>query len=440
MLLGILSDIQVDTATMWAAAGFLGLGALGAAVAAALLVYSPSKMLKRLTNGHRAIVEDLQTHDFAYQVLARCMGLVGVSGTAICVARSTAFLPWWALWGCAALLLYGVLPAMIAARRAESVLLRTHGLFRVLRVALYYPVVVPIRAVVGPVLRLMKITREGPSADREEIAEEILAAVDDSAAENALEVTEREWLGNIVELKDISVAEAMTPRTDMVAIDETTPLRDAIAIALSSGHSRYPVYRDRVDDVVGVFYAKDALRLGQPESTEDSGETAATIGPETPISEMLRKPLFVPHNMGVIELLEQFKGSKVQLAVVSDEYGGTAGLITIEDIIEEIVGDIHDEYDAEDADALEVIEEGRVLELSARERVEEVNLRLGTDLPEDGDFDTIAGFVFAELGRIPSVGESFHCHGVEFRILTGDERRLGRLRVVALQPHEHGGS
>jgi len=228
------------------------------------------------------------------------------------------------------------------------------------------------------------------------------------------------------------VAEAMTPRTDVQAIEQDETIAKAVTIAVESGYSRYPVYRERIDDVVGMFYAKDALRLGQ---TGPDGNPA--ISSAAPVRKVMRAPLFVPENTGVIELLEQFKAGKVQMAVVLDEYGGTAGIITIEDILEEIVGDINDEYDADDEEApVKVVEEGRVVEVSARERVEDVNECLGIELPEDGDYDTIAGFVFSELGRIPKVGESFACHGAEFRILSGDDRSLGRMRVVALESQD----
>jgi len=427
--LAAFNDAGVDQGALWLAAMYLLVGTLGSATASALLVYSPSKLCRRLKNNDRTLVDDLQAHDFEYQIIARSLGLLGVAGTAVCVAGATTFLPWWFLWAGAALLLYGVLPAALAERRPEAILIHSQPLLRLLRIALHYPIVVPFRAFTHTLLRMLRMS-ETPATDRDEIAEDILAAVDDSAAENSLQDSERQWLGNIVELKDISVGEAMTPRTDIVSIEDCTPLHEAVAIALRSGHSRYPVYRERIDDVVGVFYAKDALRVGQP---PEEGQPA--IDANTPVREMMRKPLFVPHNMGVVELLEQFKCGKVQLAVVSDEYGGTAGLISIEDILEEIVGDINDEYDADDDDTPTVIEEGRILELSARERVEEVNVRLGTDLPEEGDYDTIAGFVFSELGRIPKVGETFSCHGVEFEILSADERRLDRLRVVALAPH-----
>jgi CBS domain containing-hemolysin-like protein len=138
----------------------------------------------------------------------------------------------------------------------------------------------------------------------------------------------------------------------------------------------------------------------------------------------------------VIELLERFKTSKIQMAVVLDEYGGTAGLITLEDLLEEIVGDISDEYDFEQEEPIQVIEHGRIVEISGKARVDEVNAVLGIVIPADGEYDTVAGYLFTLLGKIPKVGEVHVADGVEFRVLRGDDRRIDRLRLTlpAVQP------
>jgi CBS domain containing-hemolysin-like protein len=201
-----------------------------------------------------------------------------------------------------------------------------------------------------------------------------------------------------------------------------------VRVALQHGFSRYPVYRERVDDIAGIFFGKDALRLLQAEGDA-----------QKPVETMMRPPLFVPESMGVAQLLRRFQADKVHIAIVLDEYGTTAGVVSVEDVLEQIVGDIADEYDAADAAAgageqIAVVEAGRVVDVPGRTTVEEVNELLGTELPEDGDFETIAGLVIHHTNRIPALDELIQVDGVEFRVLQADDRRIGRLRVTAPSP------
>ena len=148
----------------------------------------------------------------------------------------------------------------------------------------------------------------------------------------------------------------------------------------------------------------------------------------------MRQPLFAPESMSVLDLLREFKAQKVQLAVVLDEYGGNAGLITIEDILEEIVGDISDEFDRDEEEPIKVIEDQRVIEVSGKARVEEASAMLEHRIPEGDDYDTVAGFVFNHLGRIPEVGTRFETEGVRYEVLRANGRRIGRLRLTLMQP------
>jgi CBS domain containing-hemolysin-like protein len=216
------------------------------------------------------------------------------------------------------------------------------------------------------------------------------------------------------------------------------PLREAVEKAREHGFSRYPVYRDRIDEVTGVFYVKDALRLLQ-----DDGKQLA----DAPLRTMLRDVLFVPETTGAAQLLRRFQAGNQHLAVVIDEYGTTVGIVTVEDVLEAIVGDIGDEYDAPattataaDGDRVRIVETGRVVELPARTGVAEVNQLLGSELPEDGDWETIAGLVIARLDHIPVVDETVAIDGVEFRVLQADERRIRRLRATLLAPQPAEGS
>ena len=411
------------------AAGCLALASIGAHAAAVLQVYSPTKLTKlaqkRSPEHADTLVAELDARDEELQItglvvalggIAACVSLAGQAATdafGFGIAAAGTF---------AILLLCAALPIALASRRAEELVLRLLPLMRPLHWLLRYPLVLPLFAVARGLLRILRLSTDEP-AKPGEVAESILAAVHDSAADAELPSEERSWIGNIVALKDLQVCEVMTPRTDVVAFDADLPLLEAAQLADKSGFSRYPVYEQTIDNVTGVFYAKDALKRL---SNGDSKEVA--------VRELARPPLFVPEGMGAIDLLQRLKADKVQMAVVLDEYGGTAGLVSLEDVVEEIVGEIVDEHDVREEMSIEIIEADRVVEITGRVRVDEINEALGSEIPEDDDYDTVAGFVFTTLGKIPQLGEKLHTHGVEIEILAADERRISRMRVTTLEP------
>lgn len=371
-------------------------------------------------------IEELQRYGPDFQVLARILALGGLlsSGALLMMATGGASETFWLVvpsFVALAILLCGVLPTHIAERQAELIIQHSLPVLRFLRVLLRYPLVLPFLYLAKGLSWLLRI-RETPVTEPEEIADEILTAVSDSAHETQLPEEEKGWIENIIELKDQHAREAMTPRTDMVALSEETAILEAVQKAIDTGYSRYPVYREKVDKVVGVFYAKDALSLIA------NGKRAAidTVG------ELMRKPLFVPDTIGLADLLAEFRSSKVQMAIVLDEYGGTDGLVTIEDVLEEIVGDISDEYDPEEEEQIKVIEAGRVIETSGRVRVEDVNEVLSVAIPEGDNYETVAGFVFCALDRIPRVMETIELEGLEIQILRADNRRIRRMRLRRL--------
>lgn len=425
---------QFDPLLMAVAAASLALSALGGVGASSLLTYSPAKLLLRSGEAGERLAAELEVRDTDYQVVARTYVVGGLAGAVVAVAGgadesvSAGAL---VLLGLVALFVCSVLPAAIAQRRAEENLVRTLPLLRLGRLLLLWPVVLPVRVLTSAALRVLRI-REEPSTDPEEIAEDVVAAVSDTVREDALEDEEKRWIGNIVNLKGQQVSEIMTPRTDIVAMAASTPLRDAVAEALRNGFSRYPVYRDKVDEIIGIFFVKDALPLALGSAHGPGG----SLDPAAPVERLLREPYFVPETMSVAQLLEQFRSRHMQMAVVLDEYGGTAGIASIEDALEEIVGDIADEYDApkgapEDArDTVEVAADRKSAQIPARMRVDELNRLLDTKLPEDGDYETVAGLVTSHLNRIPTTGEVHTIHGAEFHVLAADERRVHRVRVV----------
>jgi putative hemolysin len=247
--------------------------------------------------------------------------------------------------------------------------------------------------------------------------EDIKAVIETGEEQGVLDVEERDMLHSVFALGDKQVHEVMVPRTDIVAIDVNTPPQEVLESVVSAGHSRIPVYEGSSDQIIGVLYVKDLFRrLAR-------GEKDVTVRP------FLRPAQFVPETKKVDELLREMQRAKVHIAIVVDEYGGTAGLVTIEDLVEEIVGEIRDEYDVERELVLPVSEHEAVMD--ARVPFSEVQETFGIDSPEGVDeFDTLGGFVTHELGRLPKVGETVKSNGVKFVVESVDGRRVGRVRVI----------
>ena len=239
---------------------------------------------------------------------------------------------------------------------------------------------------------------------------------------------ERLMLANILHLEDARVEDVMVPRVDIIAIEISTGLDDVLAICREAGHSRFPVYRESLDDVLGMVHIKDLLRFW--------GTTERFT-----LASVMRKALFVPPSMPILDLLMQMRTTRHHMALVVDEYGGIDGLATIEDLVEEIVGEIEDEHDVEEGPSLIERPDG-TLEANARMPIEELEERLGCELRtemEGEDIDTLAGLVFALVGRVPQRGERIlHPSGVEFEVLDADPHRLRRLKV-RVPPRPDGG-
>ena len=239
-----------------------------------------------------------------------------------------------------------------------------------------------------------------------------------------LDAGERLLLRNVLKLRGKTVLDVMVPRADIVAIPETLTLEEAIALIQREGHSRFPVFRENLDDVVGMVHIKDVF---------------ASVGREEPFSlgAILRKPLMVAPQIPVLALLLQMRIARVHLALVIDEYGGIDGLVTIEDLVETIVGDIADEHDEEVQPQLVERPDG-TWDLDARMPIEAFEAQMGPVLtPEEQhhDIDTVGGLVFTLAGRVPTKGELVsHSSGLEFRVLESDPRRIRRLRMRRAVP------
>jgi len=222
----------------------------------------------------------------------------------------------------------------------------------------------------------------------------------------------------ILKFRNVDVAEIMTPRTEMECLEADTPLAEAVQTLEHLRHSRIPVYEDRVDRIVGIAYVKDLLAAAAREERDSA-----------PLREVAREPLFVPETKTVTSLLQQFRDDHVQIAIVLDEYGGVSGVVTVEDILEEIVGEIQDEYDQEDHENRTLRLPSGAVEIDGRVRVDEVNETFSLDLPEDESYDTVSGFVTARFARVPQAGEEFRTGGLLVRILQSDERRVRRVLI-----------
>jgi len=251
--------------------------------------------------------------------------------------------------------------------------------------------------------------------------EEIIDAVEEGERSGALEEREAHMIERVLSIQDLSVSEVMTPRTDLTSISMNASLEEACTLAHEEGHSKIPVYEKNRDEIAGIFHLRDAIPL-------------LTNGSESPaLKEVLREAYFVPETKKVTQLLREFQSNEQSIAIVLDEYGGTAGLITIEDIIEEIVGDIREEHDQEESMPIQRLG-SNVVSLDPRLRIEEVNEGLEFKLPESEEYDTLGGFVFSHLDRIPETDEVFSYQNLEFRVLRVENRRIARLQVRTLEP------
>jgi CBS domain containing-hemolysin-like protein len=253
--------------------------------------------------------------------------------------------------------------------------------------------------------------------------EELQAVINASEEEGIINEEEGEMLHSIFEFGETVVREIMVPRTDMVSCSTEATIADLLKAVISSGHSRIPIYEGSNDRIVGLVYAKDLLKYW---GSQDG---------EVPITEVMRPPFFVPETKKIEELLKEFRTRRMHMAIAIDEYGGTSGLVTIEDLLEEIVGDIMDEYDLEE-DWLKEDEDGTVL-IDCRLNIEEFADHFNVTIPRE-KFDTVAGWLFDLLGHVPLQGEETVFGNLSIRVEECDERKIRLVRVRVLPPECQG--
>jgi CBS domain containing-hemolysin-like protein len=251
--------------------------------------------------------------------------------------------------------------------------------------------------------------------------EEMKSMINIGEEEGAIEKEEKEMLHNVFEFGDTAVSDAMVPRTEIVSIDEDALIEDVLNLVSEKGYSRYPVIKETVDNIIGLLYVKDILR----------GMAEKDVTAKTPIKGFIRDAYYIPSNKMATTLLDEMQKHKFHIAIVLDEHGGTAGLITLEDIMEEIVGGLQDEFEAMEAEQeVEVLDENTFI-VSGSTGIDEINGLIGVDLSSK-EFNTIGGFLFGLFGYLPKVGEQLRYHDLRFLILEMEGKKIEKLKITKL--------
>lgn len=310
------------------------------------------------------------------------------------------------------LLVVQFLGRVLAVARPERVALTFVRPVELLSHAFIF-VLVPLNALDAWVRGMLGVQRGITPADAEDRLRHLVEGNTD------LEEDEREMIASVIELGEQPVREIMVPRIDIFAAPDSSTVRAVLDRIVESGHSRIPIFNESIDNITGVIYAKDLLKF-----LRDGAQT-------DPVKPLAREPSFVPETKKVDELLHEMQQRRVHLSIVVDEYGGTAGLITIEDLIEEIVGEIQDEYDVEEAPIQEISDIEALFD--ARVSIRDVNDTLDLDI-EDEDFDTLGGLLYHELGKVPNVGDEVRVDGALVTVLTTTGRRVRKVRVLKVPP------
>ena len=367
-----------------------------------------------------AAVRKLRSDRSAYQEVTRLLSLLFVvAATALAMGLMVRALDWpWPAMGagllalCAAVFLAMTLIRVLVARASTTVLMY---------------IAVLMLLTLWPLLPLRQLARAiGTSLPQEQPPAPVLPTgaaerpeeepVEEQIAEEPLDPRERAMISAILRLEETTVREIMVPRVDVYAVEVSTPLEEASRKLLDSGHSRLPVFEETLDNVVGVLYSRDLLA-----AFRENGEAPPTL------RDLVRPAFFVPESKRADEMLTEFQERRVQTAVVVDEYGGVAGLLTTEDLLEEIVGDIEDEFDVSEP-TIEQGEDGLSAVVDARMPIDSFNDVFQADLNAEG-FDTLGGFLYSRLGKIPSPGDTVQASGLEMHVLTTLGRRIKKVRV-----------
>ena len=308
-----------------------------------------------------------------------------------------------------------LVPKQIGLAHAERVAMSTARLMEFLG-TIFAPLV---GALTWVTRRISRLFRADVAADERISSEELRLIIEQGGEQGILEAEEEQMIHAVIELGDQRIHEVMVPRIAMVTLTTAVTMVEAIDTIIEQGHSRIPVYEDTIDEIVGILYAKDLLPFLRPG------------GPPPPqLRSLLRTPVFVPESMSVDDLLRELQRRKVHLAIVLDEYGGTAGLVTIEDLLEEIVGEIQDEYDVEEPMIVKLSEdEARIDGRAAVDDMAEL-FDIHVPLEDDDEYDTVGGLIYHRVGGVPKPGDQVTVDGLTLTVETTDGRRVGKVLVV----------
>jgi putative hemolysin len=307
------------------------------------------------------------------------------------------------------------IPRAWAKYAGEKIISRTFTLLKFFA-GITAPVLYIFKLYEGFIRRLAGVPETTPEEEHEEKQEEFITGLEQHRTDGVLDEEEQEMIENVLELSSTIASEIMTPRTDIVAAEVNSDLQQVLDTITSAGHTRIPVYEENIDNIIGLVYAKDLL-----------GEIVKS-GAEFKLRDKMRNAYFVPESKPLRSLLHEFQNQKLHIAVVLDEYGGTAGIVTLEDILEELVGEITDEYEETPTEPIKKIDQDTI-EADARTYIDDINDQCELNLPEDEDYETIGGFVFARLGYIPKTGESFDHENLKFTITSAEARSVKRVKI-----------
>jgi putative hemolysin len=368
---------------------------------------NPSMMLGTILVGNNVV--NISASAMATSISISAFGMTGM-GEAIGIAIGImTFL----------ILVFGeIVPKTVAIRNAERLALVLAPIVRVISIILY-PLVKAMVLISTPFVSAFggKMPKRGPFLTIDEI--KMLLSIGER--EGVIEEEEREMISSIFEFGDTIVREVMTPRPDVQSVDVSVPIEKILSVIIEGGHSRIPVTEGNIDNIIGVIYAKDLLKF----------QCASAEVPT--LRSLLRTALFVPEGKKVHDLMHEMQAARTHIAVVVDEYGGTAGLVTMEDMVEEIVGEIYDEFEKK-VKSVEKIDDNTTV-MDARLSISDVSDILDIKLPSDG-YDTFAGFIFGLLGKVPSVGDQVNYEDLLISVERVHKRRITRVKVVRLQKRQ----
>jgi len=317
-------------------------------------------------------------------------------------------------------LLGEIVPRIYARQRASALSPFFAKCFQFIYTILYYPIIYPLLKCSSFMLRFIGIDTKLEIPFMTE--EDIKFLVDAVQKQGVLEEDERNIIHSVLEFGDTVVKEIMTPRVEIEALSTESTLSEALEKVVNTSHSRLPIYKESMDNIIGILYARDLLELVQ--KYPNNGDVN-----NIKISTVIHQPVYVPENKKISELLREFQKAETHMAIVVDEYGGTAGLITIEDVLEEIVGDIRDEFDEEE-EMFQINPDGVTI-VDARMDIEDFIENFEIEIPEEElDFESVGGFIFSLIGHVPQKGEEIVYKNIQMVIEEADERKISKIRVT----------